>query len=72
MQYSTCKTNTFPPVSVQITPQTMIVKHMYDVEMSQTSDLLVLYSLADRILCRVQLLVLDKNDWAPIGKVENL
>ena len=47
--------------------QTMIVRNAYDVEMGQNSDVFVLYSLRDKVICRVQLLVLDKNDWTPLA-----
>ena len=48
--------------------QTMVVRHMYDVEMGQNSDVFVLYSLRDRVICRLQLLILDKNDWTPLAE----
>ena len=32
----------------------MILTHAYDVEMGQNSDMVILYSIEDRVLCRIQ------------------
>ena len=34
--------------------QGMILTHAYDVEMGQNSDMVILYSIEDRVLCRIQ------------------
>ena len=34
--------------------QSMILTHAYDVEKGQNSDMVILYSIEDRIMCRIQ------------------